>query len=173
MLLDENARKSYESIAHYFKLETKQFEEKASWQFHFNPPQLINTSLKMLGRLDSKTNEYLVFEITDLHNIKTSLPPKVLYESPEFKSGKETSSGGGSTGSNQGGNNSSVDDDIEGDSNSKLVQIDIPKTSLIFSNPSETKKVVKKKMKGGSIGHDDVSEYEEVGIGTDEPTELC
>ena len=25
-------------------------------------------------------------------------------------------------------------------------------------------------MKGGSIGHDDVSEYEEVGIGTDEPT---
>jgi hypothetical protein len=74
----------------------------------------------------------LVFEITDLHNIKTSLPPSVLYESPEFKSGNSTGSGGGSSGSNQGGDDSSVDDDIEGDSNSKLVQIEIPQTSLSF-----------------------------------------
>ncbi|WP_284085412.1 hypothetical protein [Acinetobacter nosocomialis] len=48
ILLDENARQSYESIAHYFKLEAKQFEEKTSWKFHFTPPQLINISLKCL-----------------------------------------------------------------------------------------------------------------------------
>jgi hypothetical protein len=29
---------------------------------------------------------------------------------------------------------------------------------------------VKKKTKGGSGGHDDVTEYEEVGVGTIEPT---
>lgn len=169
ILLDKNARKSYESIAHYFKLEAKQFEEKTSWQFHFTPPQLINISLKMIGRFDSTTNEYIAFEITDLHNIKTSLPLKVLYESPEFKSGKSTGFGGGSSSSNQGGDDPSVDDDVEGDSNSKLVQIEIPQTSLSFSNPSETRKVVKKKTKG-SGGHDDATEYEEVGVGTDEPT---
>ncbi len=45
----------------------------------------------------------------------------------------------------KGGDDSSVDDDIEGDSNSKLVEIEIPQTSLSFSNPSETRKVVKKK----------------------------
>lgn len=170
ILLDENARQSYESIAHYFKLEAKQFEDKTSWQFHFTPPQLINISLKMLGRFDSSTNEYLVFEITDLHNIKTSLPPNVLYESPEFKSGKSTGSGEGSSGSNQGGNEPSVDDDVEGDSNSKLIEVEIPQTSLSFSNPSETRKVVKKKTKSGSCGYDDVTEYEEVGVGTGEPT---
>jgi len=170
ILLDKNARQSYESIAHYFKLEAKQFEEKTFWQFHFTPPQLINISLKMLGRFDPVTNEYLVFEITDLHNIKTSLPPKILYESPEFKSGKSTSSEGGSSSSNQGGDDPSVDDNVEGDSNSKLVEIKIPPTSLSFSNPSETRKVVKKKTKGGSGGQGDATEYEEVGVGTDEPT---
>lgn len=170
ILLDENARQSYESIAHYFKLEATQFEEKTSWRFHFTPPQLTNISLKMIGRFDPATNEYIVFEITDLHNIKTSLPPKVLYESPEFKSGKSTGAGGGSSGSNQGGHDPSIDDDVEGDSNSKLVQIKIPQTSLSFSNPSETRKVVKKKGKSGSSKHDDATEYEEVGVGTDEAT---
>lgn len=170
ILLDKNARQSYESIAHYFKLEAKQFEEKTSWHFHFKPPKLIDFSLQMIGRFDPRTNEYIVFEIIDLHNIKTSLPPKILYESPEFKSGKSTSAGGGSSGSNQGGDDPSIDDDVEGDSNSKLVQIKIPQTSLNFSNPSETRKVVKKKKKGGSSGHDDMDEYEEVGVGTNEPT---
>ena len=170
ILLDENARQSYESIAHYFKLEATQFEEKTSWLFHFTPPQLTNISLKMIGRFDSATNRYIVFEITDLHNIKTSLPPKVLYESPEFKSGKSTGAGGGSSGSNQGDNEPTVDDHVEGNSNSKLVQIEIPQTSLSFSNPSETSKVMKKKTKGGSSGHDNATEYEEVGVGTDEPT---
>lgn len=112
----------------------------------------------------------MVFEITDLHNIKTSLPSNVFYESPECKSGESTGSGGGSSRSNQGREDSSVDDDIEGDSNSKLVEIEIPQTFLSFSNPSETRKVLKKKMKGGSSGHDDVTEYEDVGIKTGEPT---
>jgi len=170
ILIDENARQSYESISHYFKLEAKQFEEKTSWQFHFTPPQLINISLKMLGRFDSTTNEYLVFEITDLHNIRTSLPPNVFYESPEFKSGKSTGSERGSAGSKQGEDDSTVDDDIEGDSNSKSVEIEIPQTSLSFSNPSETRKVLKKKTKGGSGAYGDATEYEEVGVGTDEPT---
>lgn len=170
ILLDENARQSYESIAYFFKLEAQTFEEKTSWRFHFTPPQLVNISLKMIGQFDSVSKEYIVFEIIDLHKIKTSLPSKVLYESSEFKSGKSTDFGGNSSGSNKEGNEPFIDDDIEGDSNSKLVQIDIPQTSLSFSNPIETRKVVMKTAKGGSGGHGDVTEYEEVGVGTDEPT---
>lgn len=170
ILLDDNARQSYESIAHYFKLEAKQFKEKISWQFHFTPPKLNNISLQMLGRFDPTTNQYLVFEITDIRNIKTSLPPRVFYESPEFKSGKSTGSTGGFSESNHVSNDTSVDDNVEGNSNSKLVQIEIPQTFISFSNPIETRKVVVKKNKGGPSGHDDETAYEDVGVGTDEST---
>ena len=38
IILDENARKSYESIALYFTIEAKKFEVQTSWRFHFNLP---------------------------------------------------------------------------------------------------------------------------------------
>ena len=170
IILDENARKSYESIALYFTIEAKKFEVQTSWRFHFNLPLLENIALKTVGYFDSENKEYTVFEITDLHIIKTSLPEQIHYESPKFKSGKTSGSNGGSSGSGLDNDDPPVDDDVEADSNSKSFQVKIPQTSLSFANPSETKKVVKKKTRSGSGGQHDSTEYEDAGVGTDEPT---
>lgn len=145
IILDENARQSYTSIARYFTLEAEKFKVKTSWRFHFDLPLLEDISLKTIGYFDANNNEYTVFEITDLHNIKTSLPRQICYESPKFKSGKKTSSSMDSLGSGQDNNDPPVDDDVEADSNSKMIQVKIPQTLLSFAEPSETKKVVKKK----------------------------
>lgn len=168
IILDENARQTYNSIARYFTLEAKKFEVKTSWRFHFDLPLLEDIALKTIGYFDAENQEYTVFEITDLHNIKTSLPRQICYESPKFKSGKTSGSNGGSSGSGQDNDDPSVDD--EADSNSKTTQVKIPQTSLSFADPSETKKVVKKKTRRGSSGELDATEYEELGVGTDEST---
>ncbi|MDC5517593.1 Tn7-like element transposition protein TnsE [Acinetobacter baumannii] len=170
IILDENARQSYNSIARYFTLEAKKFEVKTSWRFHFDLPLLEDIALKTIGYFDAENKEYTVFEITDLHNIKTSLPRQICYESPKFKSGKTSGSNGGSSGLGQDNDEPSVDDDVEADSNSKTTQVKIPQTSLNFADPSETKKVVRKKTRRGSSGQHDATEYEELGVGTDEST---
>ena len=54
IILDENARKSYESIAIYFTIEAKKFEVQTSWRFHFNLPLLENIALKTVGYFDSE-----------------------------------------------------------------------------------------------------------------------
>ena len=66
IILDENARKSYESIALYFTIEAKKFEVQTSWRFHFNLPLLENIALKTVGYFDSENKEYTVYKGSSL-----------------------------------------------------------------------------------------------------------
>ena len=77
ILIDENARSSYESIAKNFIKEARETEDKKTWCFKFNPPQLDNLSLNTRGWLDKDTDNYYIHEILGISNISSSLPKKV------------------------------------------------------------------------------------------------
>ncbi|MER2164026.1 MAG: hypothetical protein ABS921_07840, partial [Psychrobacter alimentarius] len=119
ILIDENARSSYESIAKNFIEEVQETEDKKTWRFKFSPPRLDNISLETRGRLDKDTGNYYIHEILGISNISSSLPKKVPFYSEKFKAG--TRSGGTSNVAKPNGTVSSdtIDDQQEADIDSK------------------------------------------------------
>ncbi|SJM37766.1 MULTISPECIES: Tn7-like element transposition protein TnsE [Psychrobacter] len=171
ILLDDNARHSYESIAKHFINDVKDDEDKKVWVFQFDPPQLESISLETTGWMDKKTGNYHVYEIIGISNIPSSLTKKVQFFSERFKVG--TGGGGKSSGSQpiDASVGDTIDDQQEADVDTKSKTIDIPTTSFSFARPVETRKVVKKRVPGAQ--GDEAEEYDELvelGLSTDEAT---
>ena len=171
ILLDENARHSYESIAKHFINDVKDDEDKKVWVFQFDPPQLENISLETTGWMNKKTGNYYVYEILGISNIPSSLPKKVQFFSEKFKVGTRGGGTSGGTKSVGSSDSNTVDDQQEADIDTKSKAIDIPTTSFSFANPVETRKVVKKRVPGAQ--GDEAEKYDELlelGLSTDEAT---
>lgn len=171
ILIDKNARSSYESIAKNFIEEAQETEDKKTWRFKFSPPRLDNISLETRGRLDKDTDNYYIHEILGISNISSSLPKKVPFYSEKFKAG--TRSGGTSNVAKPNGTVSSdtIDDQQEADIDSKSKTIEVPTTSFSFATPIETRKVVKKRVPGAQGAEPkDYEELVELDLGADEAT---
>jgi hypothetical protein len=87
ILIDKNARSSYESIAKNFIEEVQETKDKKTWRFGFSPPRLDNISLETRGWMDKDTGNYYVHEILGISNISSSLPQTVRFYSEKFKTG--------------------------------------------------------------------------------------
>lgn len=147
ILIDKNARASYESISKNFTKNARTYNGIKTWKFKFEPPNLTDFDLSLTGWLDKKTNNYYVYEITSVQNVNCDLPKKVFFNSDKFKAGTQ-SGGTRSTGGYSSSNDEVIDDTQEADIDSRLKNIDIPKTLFSFAQPIETRKVVKRKSKG-------------------------
>lgn len=169
ILLDENARQSYESIAKYYINDVKDHKDKKVWHFQFNPPRLEGISLEITGWMDKKTGNYYVYEILGISNVPTTLPKKVQFFSKEFKVGTKGGVIGGGAKPIGSSDGNTIDDQQEADINTRSKIIDIPTTSFSFANPIETRRVVKKRVPGTQ--GDEAEEYDELveqGLSTDE-----
>lgn len=169
ILIDKNARSSYESIAKNFIEEVQETEDKKTWRFKFSPPRLDNISLETRGRLDKDTDNYYIHEILGISNISSSLPKKVPFYSEKFKAA--TRGGGTSNVAKPNGSVSSdtIDDQQEADIDTKPKTIEVPTTSFSFATPIETRKVVKKRVPGAQGAEtEDYEELVELDLGTDE-----
>ncbi|ELV07886.1 hypothetical protein B9T11_02765 [Wohlfahrtiimonas chitiniclastica] len=170
ILLDDNARCSYESIARYFIQDAKDNKDKKVWYFQFDPPKLENISLEVRGWMDKKTGNYHVYEIISISNIPSHLPKKVHFFSEKFKIGTGGRASGGSrpTGSLD---STTIDDQQEADIDTKSKTIDIPTTSFSFASPVETRKVIKKRVSSAQgTENEEHSEFVELDVSTDEAT---
>lgn len=171
ILLDENARHSYESIAKHFIDDVTDDEDKEVWVFQFDPPKLENISLETTGWMNKKTGNYYVYEVVGISNIPSSLPKKVQFFSDKFKVG---SRGGGTSGGTKpigSSDSNTIDDQQEADIDTKSKAIDIPTTSFSFANPVETRKVVKERVPGAQGNEaEKYDELVELGLSTDEAT---
>jgi len=98
LLIDRNAKRSFESIFRYFNVE-KERDVSAGykrWLFHFDPPQMVGWSFEYEGRLDAGDHYFLVEKITDIE-INAQMPSKVYFHNPSFThpdEGQEPRSGG-------------------------------------------------------------------------------
>jgi hypothetical protein len=171
VLIDKNARCSYESIAKNFTEEVQETEDKKSWSFGFSPPLIDNISLDTRGWLNKKTGNYYVHEIIGINNISSSLPKKVQFFSERFKASMR----GGGTGKvakpNGPASSDTIDDQQEADLDTKTKIIEVPTISFSFATPIETRKVVKKRVSGAqgseTEGYEDLVELD---LSADEAT---
>lgn len=168
ILVDKNARASYDSISKNFTENAKTKNGIKTWKFKFAPPNLTDFDLSLTGWLDKKTNHYYVYEITSVQNVNCDLPKKVFFNSDKFKTGTQ-SGGTRSTGGYSSSNDEVIDDTQEADIDSRLKNIDIPKTLFSFAQPIETRKVVKRKSKGRTgADAENTDEFVELEFSADE-----
>ncbi|WP_237738554.1 Tn7-like element transposition protein TnsE [Idiomarina xiamenensis] len=151
LLLDNDARLSYESIS---KAQLESGFNRGSyriWNFEFEPPPLQGVNLKVRGNLDTETNTLLVYEITELTGIPTGVPSDVEFFSPKFYV-PELSGGRGDRAGDYRPPNHEVDEDQDSSGENDPVQIDGVKTKVEFAKAVNTHKTARKRKKVGSSG---------------------
>lgn len=151
LLLDNDARLSYESIS---KAQLESGFNRGSyriWNFEFEPPPLQGVNLKVRGNLDTETNTLLVYEITELTGIPIGVPSDVEFFSPKFYV-PELSGGRGGRAGDYRPPNHEVDEDHDSSGENDPVQIDGVKTKVEFAKAVNTHKTARKRKKVGSSG---------------------
>ncbi|WP_257977403.1 hypothetical protein [Vibrio parahaemolyticus] len=90
LLIDSNAKRSFESIFRYFNVEKEQDVSAGykRWLFHFDPPQMSGWFFSYEGRLDASGRYFLVEKITDIE-INTQMPSRVYFHNPSFSHSDE------------------------------------------------------------------------------------
>lgn len=85
LLIDRNAKRSFESIFKYFSTENHLDVSSGyqRWLFYFDPPQMAGWSLAYEGSLDASGEYFLVEKITDIE-INAEMPYRIYFHNPSF-----------------------------------------------------------------------------------------
>ncbi|CAB9495806.1 hypothetical protein [Alteromonas macleodii] len=84
LLLDMEARHSYNSIAQYQLNHGYIQGQYRRWNFRFDPPDLPGVTLDMRGNLDVDSRTMLIYEVSSVKNIATNIPESVDFLSARF-----------------------------------------------------------------------------------------
>ena len=172
ILLDTEARASYESICKHMLTEQIQNKTQISWSFNFAPPSLVDAEITMKVYFSEKNQQYYVNEIIGIANLPTDISNEVIFCSPKFtvKNSYEKT-GGNSGGRNTSNDDPTIDDEKEADSDRKITQIESPKITMSLASPYETKKAtLKRSGKKGIPNHNDVEILPDHSVSTGEAT---
>lgn len=173
ILLDTEARTSFESISKNFLSEKLQTKFREFWNFNFVPPSLKDTEITLKVYFSPKKNKYYVNEILAISNLPSEINHTVIFCSPKFtvKNTQESSQGSSRGSKHLQDEDPIIDDKKEANSDKKIAIIDSPKITLALSSPFETKKaVIKRSGKKGSFNNDDITTLPEPDVGTGEST---
>ncbi len=165
VLLDEAARRSFESISQRELLEG--YEPKGSnyrfWDFSFNPPPLQNTRLVVNGWKDTETKSMFVYEIHAITDIPADIPSEISFYHPKFKQSVSGSGSGGSIAGAERPNEHNLHDDEATDFEKPGVTIEAIAVEVGFANAFKTNRVTEKQQLA-SIGVADESVADEASI---------
>lgn len=84
ILLDTEARASYESISKHFSIEQVKTKTQTFWNFNFAPPSLIGSEITMKVYFSEKSQQYYVNETIGIANLPTDISNEVIFCSPKF-----------------------------------------------------------------------------------------
>lgn len=172
ILLDTEARASYESISKLLLSEQIKTKTQTFWNFNFTPPALIGAEITMKVYFSEKNKQYYVNEIIEIANLPTDISNEVIFCSPKFtvKNSYEKT-GGGSKGRNSSNDDPTIDDEKEADSDRKFTTIESPKITISLASPFGTKKATLKRSGKKSIpNQNDVETLPDHSVGTGEAT---
>ena len=171
ILLDTEARTSFESISKNFLSEKLQTKFREFWNFNFVPPSLKGAELTLKVYLSPKKNKYYVNEILAISNLPSEINHTVIFCSPKFTVKNTQVSSEGSSGGSKPPRNEDpiIDNEKEANSDKPTVIIDSPKIIMALSSPFETKKaVIKRSGKKGRLNNDDINTLPEPDVSTGE-----
>lgn len=157
ILLDQDIRKSFESISQYCTKFGENLNLYRAWNFCFTPPLLEYVIFEAYGYYKADSSEFFVNEILGFKNITNHISKDVEFYSAKFvetKSGKRTQN---SSGSKIDGHEPTIKDDDDGN-NDNVQILDVEPTRFDFLEAIETKKVSKKsKLQSHGIKDDTLS----------------
>jgi hypothetical protein len=148
ILVDPNARKSFESIGKYQNLNATESKGYRHWHFQFDPPLLDNAVITARGQFDKDTETFFVYEISSVNNLSHNLPEQVHFFSPKFK---EYVRGKGSAVYAVAGNlpeEFTLNDGEDASADSRPIMLHVPEVEFGFNNPFKTRRVYEKKQFG-------------------------
>jgi hypothetical protein len=145
ILINDNVRRSYESIGRYQLLEGEELGKYRVWDFKFDPPSLENTRFSVKGWFDPDLNSMFVHEIEGLADIPIDLPDKVLFSHPNFTKDVSGKGNGGYAAGTERPLEHNIDDEASASADNKVVIIKPPSIAMSFDKAVETIKVTQKK----------------------------
>lgn len=155
ILLDQNARNSYESISKRQMLEGTNVWGYRKWDFRFEPPVLVGSTFSVRGQYDKPSKSLLVYEIDQIANIPHSVPGPVEISHQKFKdySGSHSVCIPNQQGESGVGVRKVRDDELA-NSDAQHILMDAPAVGLGFTNPFETKRIAATKPKTRAVKED-------------------
>ena len=140
VLLDPEARYSYESIGKHEKLHGSNDRIYRKWNFQFTPPNLVNCRFSIRGHFDKDTKNLFVFQIDNIGNLPADLPKNIEFFHPALASG---STKGGKWGAHQGleaCDEFEIDDENTTNTDTQPVVFQLIPVNIAFANPFQTQK---------------------------------
>jgi len=175
LLLDQEVRSSYQSIAQYQLTDGEVRNSRRYWLFCFDPPPLENVKMKVRGQYVKESELFFVYEIHSLTNLSSQTPKEIEFFDPKFtdqKAGKkgESTEKGGTDGPPE------IDDDELPTTDTDEYVLEVPEVELEFSEPAyTTRKPSDGRRRSGARkgkseeGVDDPANGQ-IDVSTDEPT---
>lgn len=154
ILMDPEARRSYDSIGAYQLNHGYDVGQYRRWSFQFDPPALEDARMKVKGYLDKDSRSMLVHEIIGLRYIPMNVPERVAFYHPSFYTQVSGNGQGNGSGANRPPGHK-VDDTSEGSRENKPVMLEGYATELEFDRAIETSKICEKKKPTGRGRKDD------------------
>ncbi len=158
LLLDPNAKQSFESICRYFNTQLKDENGWKKWIFQFDPPSMDGWTLHLRGRYNSSQNDFLVEEIVGIE-IDSDIPTNITFSHPSFIQIKTQGqqSGQGYKPEDSGSLDSTIEDDATASIEQGIRVLNGNESWVSFIKPLEINKKGKSKITGQKAkdGNDD------------------
>lgn len=171
LLLDEDARHSFESIATYQLKNGYDSDKYRLWDFQFDPPALAGAELALRGHYESELNAFFVYEIDGIYKLPSNCPANVDVIDPRYSKGQL---GQGCTGQagHQAGADAIIDDDEVPNTDLAEVQIDAPSFKFELARPLSTTRISAGNTRAGGHAKDEKKtaspENNSIEVSTDE-----
>lgn len=157
ILLDLDARRSFESISYYQLQNGYDTERYRTWYFQFDPPLLEGVELTLRGHYDQERKVFFVYEIYSVSNLTCDCPSSVEFFDPRYQT-QQSGGKGAAKPSDSPLPEVEIDDEQDPDADHSEIKIETPTVSFEFSNPIETTRVGKgNRSSGGAQQGDDQS----------------
>ena len=172
LLIDRNARKSFESIFRHYKQYSRVNNGWEMWTFSFEPPQMFGWSFVFHGRQGETSSKFFVEEVTDL-TFHGSLPDRVLFQHDSFKRYENKESAGTPNGSlwTQRPDEHEINDDESASNNNAPVILRNDTHTINFLEHTQTAKVNEVVESDTGAPNPEPNEVASEEVSTDEPTE--
>lgn len=151
ILLDTDARQSFESIARYQLQFGYNTEKYRLWRFQFEPPPLAGVELTVRGHYDRERKAFFVYEIYGLSNLTCKCPAHVDFIDPRFNERQSSQGHSGQLGALS-TTEINIDDEQKPDDELPATRIDTPVVAFEFVNPIRTTRIGKRKGQRGGRG---------------------
>jgi len=150
LLMDQDARASFESIGIYQKLNGYDKNGYRSWHFQFEPPKLFGAQFEVRGHFDREQKCMFVYEIAGIRDIKADIPEVVEIYHPDFKESVRGQGTGGARSFSERPPEHTVHDDAEANADHHPVPLSVPSVVFEFAKAFEARKVANKKQQAAS-----------------------